>query len=1236
MRWLHVTDLHFGTDAHESTTMLENLHQVAELTGPVDCLFITGDLRYAAKCSENHPHKAETELIELRKALGVPQERTFIVPGNHDVNSDEYLSDTVKRALTEYHQSTTKVISPKALSKLQKAQKTFEDLREKVGWKPAKTGRKKASPRIHYCVQLPDFPFNIICLNTALFCYYYKTGNEGHAQDDKKLILGRGHIDQMLEEEIDPRKPVIILAHHPLDSIHDEESEYFKHKLNKCLGDRKDIILYLCGHTHKLAMGPVYAPQLNNHTFLTCVGGTGMNVNPDHQKPDMDVFYGEINNEATKVKFRAFKWEYRRLRGWMPDSAFSYEPEQGMALDGCWYFPSETRPKDSLPNEEVKRRYLFWLKEHCGGMESIAERRGSPSPQNLNRLFVQPRLLASSFDKIRQRNEKLYEEEATSRADTFLWKPEGQSAVRMIIASDPGGGKSTLLKWFAWVYAGQEKNRSARTGLPLNEDVFPVWLSCRNLSALPSMDDIIRQTFPANFDRDRLFSIFRDYQTRGDALLLIDGLDEAGDLDRQNCFLDRLLTYLARPENQCLHVILTVRCSGLEILIGKADNRTQFQKSLDDQHFEYGVIAPLNDKEIKDLSQKWRDAYGNALDSEYTKWQIDQILESRVRELAQNPLLLTAMLLVQLRYNRLPTQIPRLYNSALEALLEGERRTPLPLALSPEEIIRSLACVALEMAKENEVRISGAKLRLILEELWKKRPDLIQRTDLKDAIQSLFFRYLDEESVILRPVTENSSAGEYEFQYRSFQDYLAALAAAEFYYADYTEKDRPGRVLEPYLTTQYWKKDMQDVILLASLISVPCGRHLARRALQELNSAHEPSKIDYLRNTLLLMLEKGTPLPNKRAEDILQAVFREQPQYTDVKSIRQILTGRYQNLMAERLRKMGEEQHGDSEYWKPLIRLLQDAKTAPYQFYRERRDAAPPRMVEGISMLSCALWLMNTDKRLSFRDIDLEHQADKLKAEMLQDAQSDSMTVRWHAFRALNHFVEIAQSNKIFPFSGKELSDYALSYMLYLNQPDESKQTSRLIPACFYTAMIDGVKEIWNSPDGAKRIQKSRFQPNSLKRLCESFKSKTPSAVDYWDLFIVAFLAAAFRGNGDLVRSLFSTIAHWRDIHWKSQPSYYRMLNGHFKIAVPLWEQMKDSEIYSPDEKKTVERYIFSMDRATILHAKENRHIEAFKPYFDVSDEKCYYPFIYGEIVKGDERDPERVCEFINERIGEP
>ena len=225
MKWLHVTDLHFGVETHESKKMLENLAKVAELTGSVDCLFITGDLRYAAKYPENYPPETETKLIELRKALGVPPERVFIVPGNHDVNSNPQLPGFVERGLKEYHTSGKGTVSPHTLSYLQGCQEGFNDLRDKIGRKRKKAGRKKDSPAIHYCVQLSDFPFNIICLNTALFCYYYQDEKgDKHEQNDENLILGKEHIDQMFKDEVDPNKHVIILAHHPLEGIDSTEN----------------------------------------------------------------------------------------------------------------------------------------------------------------------------------------------------------------------------------------------------------------------------------------------------------------------------------------------------------------------------------------------------------------------------------------------------------------------------------------------------------------------------------------------------------------------------------------------------------------------------------------------------------------------------------------------------------------------------------------------------------------------------------------------------------------------------------------------------------------------------------------------------------------------------------------------------------------------------------------------------------------------------------------------------
>lgn len=46
MRWLHISDIHFGYQPAPSEKMREKLLQKVRDIEAVDCLFITGDLRY--------------------------------------------------------------------------------------------------------------------------------------------------------------------------------------------------------------------------------------------------------------------------------------------------------------------------------------------------------------------------------------------------------------------------------------------------------------------------------------------------------------------------------------------------------------------------------------------------------------------------------------------------------------------------------------------------------------------------------------------------------------------------------------------------------------------------------------------------------------------------------------------------------------------------------------------------------------------------------------------------------------------------------------------------------------------------------------------------------------------------------------------------------------------------------------------------------------------------------------
>ncbi len=92
MRWLHLSDLHFGYHTATVTAMRSKLLALAEKEGPVDCLFITGDLRFAKRSPTAYPEDTLPFLRKLQEALGVDGGSTFLVPGNHDVNRCEELT----------------------------------------------------------------------------------------------------------------------------------------------------------------------------------------------------------------------------------------------------------------------------------------------------------------------------------------------------------------------------------------------------------------------------------------------------------------------------------------------------------------------------------------------------------------------------------------------------------------------------------------------------------------------------------------------------------------------------------------------------------------------------------------------------------------------------------------------------------------------------------------------------------------------------------------------------------------------------------------------------------------------------------------------------------------------------------------------------------------------------------------------------------------------------------------
>ena len=90
LRWLHVTDLHFGKNDESQRTAITSL--VATILKfsdkkPFDLVLLTGDLAYSGKREEYDAiHK---EFIDPLRASPLFCHAQFhAVPGNHDLNCD--------------------------------------------------------------------------------------------------------------------------------------------------------------------------------------------------------------------------------------------------------------------------------------------------------------------------------------------------------------------------------------------------------------------------------------------------------------------------------------------------------------------------------------------------------------------------------------------------------------------------------------------------------------------------------------------------------------------------------------------------------------------------------------------------------------------------------------------------------------------------------------------------------------------------------------------------------------------------------------------------------------------------------------------------------------------------------------------------------------------------------------------------------------------------------------------
>lgn len=218
IRFLHISDLHLRPAAgkkYEQGRVLAGLFALLERerdATPLDLIFVTGDLAQSGRAEE---YVLVVELLtRLMAATGVPRERVFVVPGNHDV--DRGVGRWLLRTLSGDQQAIEFFVEAKSREFHAKKLAAYAESMGGLLGELRPLGLKVGAEAVEI-VEIKGVKLAIASFNSAWFAQ----GDDDH----EKLWLGEPNVQGALERISDGEAGfAIALMHHPLRDLHPDDA----------------------------------------------------------------------------------------------------------------------------------------------------------------------------------------------------------------------------------------------------------------------------------------------------------------------------------------------------------------------------------------------------------------------------------------------------------------------------------------------------------------------------------------------------------------------------------------------------------------------------------------------------------------------------------------------------------------------------------------------------------------------------------------------------------------------------------------------------------------------------------------------------------------------------------------------------------------------------------------------------------------------------------------------------
>ena len=730
--WLHLTDLHFGSVGQHHLwpnvrdAFFGDLERLHNLSGPWDAVLFTGDL-VRSGLPDQYQRLSDEVLDPLWSKmadLGSKDIPLLAVPGNHDlVRSDPKRTSPAHLVLTnvELFQQVAEDFWSDAESEYRRS--VEEAFASYLDW-------QKQDSRCQCIDAQPGLLPGDFVASISVKTSSGKTRRVGIAGMNTSFLQltagdfrGKLAVDARqlhsacggdLPKWAQAHDAVVLMSHHGPDWLLEQTQRIALPEI----APAGRFAVHIHGHMHENQLnavsrggGPVKTVWQSKSLFGTKKCGPDDTIERKH-----GYCVGRISfsPNAPEVMF----WPRRAL---LDDNGWRFEPDHDAAIlqDDQHTSPQPivktnvrlsktserkggvvpknppvaTGPSQGVKDERSSDVLASYRAAVCSAHRNIRfveiPLNRDITPVELDSLFVNPRLTPRQFDADAIAHWRRYSHEALD----IIAKHQ-----HIVLLGDPGSGKSTLVSCIAWNLCrsmSHDGESSKNVWISRLGNLLPLPMILRELSV---KSDVTWESLLESFLRHQLGSQLpgKSYLTNalknGDALILLDGLDEIGNTtvrDRLRAAIhagmaaypkcrwvmtSRIVGYDLVPFDVCTDESVTPgKQPKRSAKKDKKRNNAQSSRSDEARMAVVQYLAPFDDDQILEFARKWYSQHtSSAEESERSADEFAAAVAQNegTERLARRPYLLTLMTLIHHKSASLPHARVDLYNRIADAYLE--------------------------------------------------------------------------------------------------------------------------------------------------------------------------------------------------------------------------------------------------------------------------------------------------------------------------------------------------------------------------------------------------------------------------------------------------------------------------------------------------------------------------------------------------------------------------------------